>query len=142
MGTSLQNVYDWFFLKVPDENFSGKEEIVFALLQIAIGYSYKTVPESLDFVLDESNEGDEMSFDGNFVESLGYDTVQLLSLVMAKEFYRRTVSKLASLKQHVGTQAFNKLPDSVKQLNEARTRLSDLESEIYSFRQEFYKYPH
>jgi hypothetical protein len=109
LGTEIQKVYDSFFAKVPDTDFTGKESLVYQLFQTSIGYCYKTVPENLSYSYDE------LIHAGNFTDILFFDSIELLSLGMAREYYLRDLNKLSKTKQHVGTQAFNKLPDLVKQ---------------------------
>lgn len=134
MGTEIQKVYDAFFAKVPDIDFTGKESLIYQLFQSSIGYCYKTVPESLAYTYNE------VLHEGNFDDTLFYDSIELLSLGMAREYYLRDLSKLSRTKQHIGTQAFNKLPDLVKQYDIASDNYRTLNDRFYSFRQEFYPY--
>ncbi len=134
MGTAIQKVYDAFFIKAPDTNFEGQEDLVYQLLQTAIGYSYKTVPESLEYVYDE------VAHEGYFIDDLYFDSIQLIALYMSREHYRRTMNRLSAIKQSMGTQNFNKLPDAVKQLDSSISFFNNMNDEITGFRQEFYKY--
>ena len=52
MGTSLQEVYDSFFSKIPDDDFTYTPDLVFQYFKHANGYSYKTVPEDLTYSVD------------------------------------------------------------------------------------------
>jgi hypothetical protein len=135
LGTALQDVYDAFFQKVPDVDFTGKESLVYQFLKTSIGYCYKTVPESLKYTLSIP-----AFYEGNFDDELFFDTVELLSLGMARECYLRDLNKLSKTKQHIGTQAFNKLPDLIKQYNIASDNYKNLDDKFESFRQEFYSY--
>jgi len=51
LGTSLQEVYDSFFSKIPDDDFTYTPDLVFQYFKHANGYSYKTVPEDLTYSL-------------------------------------------------------------------------------------------
>lgn len=134
MGTDIQKVYDAFFIKVSDTDFTGKATLLYQLFQASIGYCYKTVPESLEYTYDE------VIYVGYFTDTLNFDTIELLSLGMAREYYLRDLNKLSTAKQHIGTQAFNKLPDLTKQYNTASDNYKNLDDRFYSFRQEFYPY--
>lgn len=135
MGTQLQEVYDAFFVKTPDTDFTGKEELVYQFFKASIGYCYKTVPESLTYTLTN-----QTTYDGQFNDTLGLDSIELLALCMARELYRRYDEKYNNIKQYVGTQAFNKLPDIPDLAEKSKERLTTLSDEIYKFRQEFYTY--
>ena len=51
MGTLLQKIYDKFFIKVSDFDFTYKQDLVFEFFETSIGYSYKTTPHDLDYIL-------------------------------------------------------------------------------------------
>ena len=55
MGTLLQKVYDKFFIKTSDVDFSYKQDLVFEFFETAIGYSYKTTPHDLGYTLYSNN---------------------------------------------------------------------------------------
>ena len=61
MGTPLDTVYSRFFSKV-DQDFTGKESLVYNILISAISRSRKVVNHSLDFVLDELELEQEETF--------------------------------------------------------------------------------
>ena len=132
MGTEIQDVYDAFFVKVPNSDFNNKEDLVYQLFKSSLSYCYRTVSENLDF------EYDTTLHKGYFNEFLGQDTIELISLCMKRELYRRNDDKFGSMKQHIGTQAFNKLPNMVEQSKEARAIFTSLNDEIEKLRQEFY----
>lgn len=133
MGTNIQEVYDAFFVKVPNTDFTGQEQLVFQLFKAATAYCYRTVPEKLDY------NYDEQIHEGKFNETLGQDSIELLSLCMKRELYRRSNDKYMYMKQHIGTKAFNKLPENiVKESQESRIIFESLNDEIERFRQEFY----
>ena len=55
MGTLLQKIYDKFFIKVSDFDFTYKQDLVFEFFETSIGYSYKTTPHDLDYILYSDN---------------------------------------------------------------------------------------
>ncbi len=55
MGTLLQKVYDKFFIKVSDDDFTYKQDLVFEFFETAIGYSYKTTSHDLDYTVYTDN---------------------------------------------------------------------------------------
>ena len=55
MGTLLQKIYDKFFIKVSDFDFTYKQDLVFEFFETSIGYSYKTTPHDLDYILYSNN---------------------------------------------------------------------------------------
>jgi len=55
LGTLLQKIYDKFFLKVSDFDFTYKQDLVFEFFETSIGYSYKTTPHDLDYILYSDN---------------------------------------------------------------------------------------
>ena len=135
MGTQLQEVYDAFFIKVPNTDFSGQQQLVYQLFKASLSHCYKTVSESLQYTITPVN-----TYDGVFYDILGQDTIELISLYMKRELYRRLLDKYSDIKQHVGTQAFNKLPNMIEQSKEARQIYDSLNDEIDKFKQEFYEY--
>lgn len=132
MGTNIQEVYDAFFVKVPNTDFTNQEELLFQLFKASLAYCYRTVPERLEFTYD--NELHEGCFD----DLLAQDSIELISLCMKRELYRRNNDKYSKIKQHIGTKSFNKLPDMVDQSRETRIIFETLNDEIERFRQEFY----
>jgi len=55
LGTLLQKIYDKFIIKVSDEDFTYKQDLVFEFFETAIGYSYKTTPHDLGYTLYTDN---------------------------------------------------------------------------------------
>ena len=55
MGTLLQKIYDKFFIKASDVDFTYKQDLVFEFFETAIGYSYKTTPHNLSYTLYSNN---------------------------------------------------------------------------------------
>ena len=55
MGTLLQKIYDKFFIKVSDVDFTYKQDLVFEFFETSIGYSYKTTPHDLGYTLYSDN---------------------------------------------------------------------------------------
>lgn len=139
MGTPLQDVYDRFFSKV-DENLTGKESLVYNILISAISRSKKVVNHSLIFVLEESLEGEEETYKGEFTDTLDDDEIEFISLRMLYEKNRRRLQYLISLQQLIGTKDFSNLPDKVKELNAIQLSQKDLQEEIDSFKNEFNTY--
>lgn len=139
MGTPLDTVYSRFFSKV-DQDFTGKESLVYNILISAISRSRKVVNHSLDFVLDELELEQEETFDGYFNENLDDDEIEFLALRMLYENNRRKQQYLISLKQLIGTKDFNKLPDKVSELKALQQSMKDLQEEIDSFKNEFNTY--
>jgi len=55
LGTLLQKVYDKFFIKVSDVDFTYKQDLVYEFFETAVGYSYKTTPHDLSYTLYSNN---------------------------------------------------------------------------------------
>jgi len=55
LGTLLQKIYDKFFIKTSDMDFTYKQDLVFEFFETAIGYSYKTTPHHLSYTLYSDN---------------------------------------------------------------------------------------
>jgi len=224
MATDLQEVYDSFFAKVPDEDFTYKADLIYQYFKAANGYSYKTVPEDLTYIINSDNivlyisslatssgnviltlnsvnytipilatgtlfdianqivavipsaytvetdytntfpiiiitlSGSNLSaeykdidntgvvinitktYNGNYVETLKVDSIELIALFMASQYYNAKLTSLSSIKQHIGTQNFSKLPNFKDQYDSTKSTLNDIDEKIYKFRQEFYTY--
>jgi len=136
VSTPFQQLYDRFFSKT-DEDFTGKEGLVFALVDSAISKSYKTVRHSLEYVLTDSN-----TYDGYFIDDLDNDEIELLSLWMLYEFNRREQQRLVKLKEFIGTKDFNKLPDKLDQLRAVEISMKTIINDINDLKDSFntYKY--
>lgn len=134
MGTKIQEVYDSFFVKVPSVDFRNQETLVFQLFKSSIPYCYKTVPEDLTYTYND------VVHEGEFDSILGQDTIELISLVMKREYYKRLIDKYSVIKQHIGTSAFNKLPNIKEIAESARANYQLATDDFEKFRQEFYTY--
>jgi len=55
LGTLLQKIYDKFFIKASDVDFTYKQDLVFEFFETAVGYSYKTTPHDLSYTLYSNN---------------------------------------------------------------------------------------
>lgn len=134
--TPLQEVYDAFFQKV-DEDFTHKEDLIFGYLKTAISKCYKITKHSLEFVLEDIN-----TYEGEFIDTLDQDEVELISLYMLHAHKRRRKEYLEAQETLLGTKDFKQLPDKVRELTELRQGMKDLKEEINEFKQEFntYKY--
>ena len=76
MGTLLQKIYDKFFIKVSDVDFTYKQDLVFEFFETSIGYSYKTTPHDLSYTL-YSNNAVLIIYDA--IENSGDITLQINS---------------------------------------------------------------
>ena len=76
MGTLLQKVYDKFFIKVSDVDFTYKQDLVYEFFETAVGYSYKTTPHDLSYTL-YSNNAVLIIYDA--IENSGDITLQINS---------------------------------------------------------------
>lgn len=136
--TDLQEIVDAVKIKIPTEDLTGKEDKLIQLLKYAISRCYrKTYDESLEF------EYDELTKEGSFLYYVCQPTIELLSLYIVKEYFSWELLVLGNrLKYHVGTNAFNKLPnDSNKdRYNFLTERLNYWTNEIIRFEAEFPDY--
>lgn len=136
MGTPLQDVYDSFLQKI-NENLINKEELIFNYLKSALSKSKKTCSHSLIYELTNA-----YYFDGNFLDTLDQEEIELISLWMLYEHKRRRKEYIEAIEREIGTRDFNNLPDKVRELTELRQSMKDLKDEIKEFSQDFntYKY--
>lgn len=130
MSTPLQSAYDKFIQKV-DEDLTGKESLIFNYLKSAISKSYKRIPHSLAY------EVNETTYVGTFTETLDEDEIELLSLWMLYDHRRRKESYLAALKREYGTKDFNSIPDKKRELDGIQNSMKTLKDEIKELQQEF-----
>ena len=135
MGTPLQSLYDRFQTKV-DENLTGKESLIFALVDVAISKSYKAATHGLNYVITPPTPPATISYNGSFDEDLDLDEIELLALWMVYEWDRREQQRLVKLKRDIGTSDFNRLENKKDQLQVVettmKTTLSDIEKLIDS----------
>jgi hypothetical protein len=136
MGTPLQEVYDNFFSKI-DEDLYGKEGKVFEYFKSAKSKSYKTVVHSLNYKMTFPDD-----YEGEFVELLNQDEIELLGLKMKYEYLSNKESYLIGLKQQLGTKDFNNLPDKKRELDGIQNSMRLLKEDIKELEQQFntYKY--
>ena len=84
MGTLLQKIYDKFFIKVSDVDFTYKQDLVFEFFETALGYSYKTTPHDLSYTLYSNNAVlivyDVISNSGDITLQINSDTYTIALL--------------------------------------------------------------
>lgn len=138
MGTPLKDVYDRFISKL-DEDLTGKESLIFQYLISAKSKIYKTTKHSLVYVLDTIFPE---SYNGNFVEILDDDEIELMAMQMKYEHYYRKEAYLLAQKRELGTKDFEKLPNKKQELDGIQNSLKLLKVDIEDLKQEFntYKY--
>ena len=134
MGTNLQKVFDAFFVKIPTVNFTGKESMVAQFLESAIAKCYRHTYDNLTYDYDKDLQ------EGYFNNEVSSPSVELISMFMAREYYIQRYSLLNSRKQHIGTQAFNKLPDMKTDLDVTTSTLSEWDKNISIFLMDFPDY--
>lgn len=141
MGTPLNVLYKRFQTKV-DEDLINKESLIFSLVDVAISKSYKTCIHSLKYVLDEVMPPDIETYNGNFIEELDSDEIELLALWLLYEWNRRKQQRLLALRRDIGTTDFNRLDDKSKELREISAIMKDIRREIEDLKNDFntYKY--
>ena len=141
--TPLQTLYDRFQTKV-DEDLTGKEQLIFNLVDVAIGKSYKTCNHDLSYTLDEpvyDTEGNQTNkYVGNFTETLDNDEIELLALWMLYEWDRREQQRLVKQKEKLGTADFNKLEGKKEQLTAVTLAMKTTLDDIKDLKNEFNTY--
>lgn len=80
------------------------------------------------------------SYDGEYVETLGEDSIELLSLFMLREHYNKFVMKFGKQREYIGTKDFDKLPNLKNKYENTKETLDSINDQIFEFRQEFYTY--
>jgi len=138
MGTPLQTLYTRFQTKL-DEDLTGKESLIFALVDVAISKSDKNCTHDLTYALTDP-EAEEQTYDGSFDEILNNDEIELLALWMKYEWKNRKVSKLENQKQEIGTSDFNRLENKANLLKELRLGVKDTLDEINSLKNDMNTY--
>lgn len=134
MGTDLQEVFDAFFVKVTSVDFTGKESMVVQFMSSAIAKCYRHTYDNLEYVYDDALK------EGHFINTISKSSVELIAMFMVKEYYFQRYSLLSTRRQHIGTQAFNKLPDMKQELEIAISSLNHWSAEIEKFLMEFPDY--
>jgi len=139
--TTLQEVYDSFFAKT-DEDFFGKEALVFNWLNSSISKCKKYVKNPLDYILDTPIAPAIVSYDGSFTVTLDNDEIELIALQMKYEYYDRKNAYLTALRREVGTKDFNVLPNKKQELDGMQNSMRLLKEDIKELQQQFntYKY--
>ena len=145
MGTPLQTLYTRFQTKI-DEDITGKEGLIFSLVDVAIAKSYKTCRHSLNYVLDDLTYDEEENitnlYEGNFNDVLDNDEIELLTLWMKYEWKERIVAKLDGQRKQIGTSDFNRLEGKKEQLQSVNSAMKITKDDIDELVDNFntYKY--
>lgn len=134
MGTDLQEVFDAFFIKVPTVNFTGKESEVFQLFKTATSLAKKKTYDSLEY------QYDDVEGEGTFIGMVSGDTLELLSMYMTKSYFQQKLALISGRKQHLGTQAFNKIPSNKEQFEMVENSLNYWNQEIEKLLEDFPDY--
>jgi hypothetical protein len=127
-GTPFQEIYDKFQSKT-NQDYTGKEGLVFEFLKTALSKSYKVIRHSIQY--DSMLEV--------FNDVLDLDEIDYIGTVMAFEAKKRRVDELEGLEKSIGTKDFKEL-DYSKQLNSMQLEQKQLKSEIYELSQNFNTY--
>ena len=134
MGTDLQLVFDSFFIKVPSEDFKGKESQVFQFFKTAIAKCRKHLYDEITY------EYDENLHEGYFKCLVSDQSIELISMYMAKEYFTQKYALISGRKQYLGTQAFYKIPVYKEQFEVAKQSADNWTNEIERFLMEFPEY--
>lgn len=127
-GTPFQSVYDNFQSKT-NQDYTGKEGLVFEFLKTALSKSYKVIRHSI--IYDSTLE--------IFNDNLDLDEIDYIGSIMVYESKKRRIDELEGLEKSIGTKDFKEL-DYSKELTSMQIELKQLNSEIYSLRQDFNTY--
>jgi hypothetical protein len=133
-GTNLQEVFDAFFIKVPQYDFSGKESQIIQFFKSAIVKCHRHTYDSLDY------KYDPISQEGCFDNTVSNPSIELISMFMVKEFLSQKLALLNKRKQYLGTQAFNKIPSNKDEFDMLSDSLNYWKDEIARFLMEFPDY--
>lgn len=134
MGTNLQEVFDAFFSKFPNVNFTDKESQVVQFLKSAIGKCYRRVYDILMYEYDDALK------EGNFISTVSNSSIELVSMYMAKEYITQKYALLCGRKQYLGTQAFNKMPSLKEEFETVEKTMNYWNNEVDKFLDEFPDY--
>lgn len=132
--TPLQTVYDLFQSKV-DDDFTGKDLLIFQWFNSAIPKCKKYTSVTLDYTLNLGSQTD-----GFFNNILLDDDVELLALQMKYEYYDKKNAYLIGLQRELGTKDFNSLPDKKRELDGLQNSMKLLKEDIRELRQEMNSY--
>lgn len=80
------------------------------------------------------------TYDGEFINTIEQDALELIALNMLLEQKRQRMSELDGQKSYIGTKDFNRLPDKKAEHDTLSKSIKNLEEEIFVFKQEFYSY--
>lgn len=133
MGTNIQSVIDAFCIKLPSVDFSSQEDVLFQIFKSAIGYTSSTLG-TLTYTVDET------IYEGTFIDTLTQSDIELISLGMVREYYRRPLSAFMFKKQHIGTKDFDKLPNLKDGYAIAKDVYATADAEFEKYKHEFYSY--
>ena len=136
MGTPLDILFDRFISKV-DEDLTGKEDLIIAVMDTAKSKIYKTCKHDLSYKI-----FDEILYDGEFDNDLDDDEIELWALQMLYEWNRREQQRLVKQKESVGTSDFNRLPNKSEQLKAVNAVMKTIQEDIDKLKDDFntYKY--
>ena len=118
---------------MPSIDFSSQEDVLFQIFKSAIGYTSSTLG-TLTYTVDET------TYEGTFTDTLTQPDIELISLYMVREYYRRPLSLFTNKKQHIGTSDFNKLPNLKEAYVIAKSMYNDADAEVDKYKHEFYSY--
>lgn len=132
--TDLQEVFDAFFIKVPQYDFVGKESQVIQLFKTAVAKCYRHTYDSLEYEYNPTIQ------EGYFTGVITNSSIELISMFMVKEFLSQKLSLINKRKQYLGTQAFNKIPSNKEEFDILSNSLNYWKDEISRFLMEFPDY--
>lgn len=133
-GTDLQEVFDAFFVKIPQVDFSGKESQVAQFLKAAVSKCYRHTYDNLAYTYDEELQ------DGHFSDRVSPPSIELISMFMVKEYFVQKFALLTARRQYLGTQAFNKIPSNKEEFDLTQNSLNYWNDEIARLLMEFPDY--
>lgn len=134
MGTDLQNVFDSFFIKIPNVDFTSKEDQVYQFFKTANAKCNRKTYDNLD----HTYNGDLK--EGNYVHVISQQSIELVAMYMVREYYYQLFSILLSRKTYLGTQAFNKIPSNKEQFELIKYQMDKWENDIKEFESDFPDY--
>lgn len=143
MGTPLNDLYKRFQTKI-DEDVTGKEQLIFSIVDSAIARSYKMARHDLTYIIDEPIFDEENNqtnlYEGSFNSILDNDEIELLALWMIYLWKERKKSYVEGLKDRIGTSDFNRLEGKKEQLTALTLSAKEALSEVKAYMQDFNTY--
>jgi hypothetical protein len=143
MGTPLNDLYKRFQTKI-DEDVTGKENLIFSMVDSAIARSSKTTRHVLTYVLDEpifDNQGSQTNlYEGSFDNILDNDEIELLALWMIYLWKERKKSYVEAQREKLGTSDFNRLEGKKDQLTVLIISAKEALEEVKAYMQDFNTY--